>query len=59
MHVIELVLDTSTRREVYKESDHSLIQVTLRVGELPVPLGQLRRMRVTLCPRLGQRHSAW
>jgi hypothetical protein len=27
-------LDTSTRREVYKESDHSLIQVTLRVSSV-------------------------
>ena len=27
-------LDTSTRKEMYKESDHSLIQITLRVSDI-------------------------
>ena len=30
-------VDTSTRKEVYKESDHALIQITLRVSEIVKP----------------------
>ena len=42
-------MDTSTRREIYKESDHSLIQITLRVSDIvkqpPRPTIKLESLR--------------